>query len=107
MDDGSDIGSGREYIAMKPPFARRTAAAEPAAVSVHERNIVGFEGVIRHSGRTHEKTPLIPAYADIAGCAIGQAALHERAASGNHRFAQLFVRHCGAGIAHRRSCRWE
>src|SRR5258708_39407707 len=85
---------------MNPPFAGRAAAAEPAAAKIHERNIVGFEGLIRHSGRTHEETPFIPAHTDIAGCAIGQAALHECATGGNHCFAQLFVRPRAAGTGH-------
>src|ERR1700680_1172139 len=89
MNDGGDFIPGTEYVAMKPPFARRTALAEPAAINVHERNVVEFEGVIRHSGRTNEKTPLVPTHTDIAGCAIGQAALHKLTTGSNHRFAQL------------------
>ncbi len=85
MNDGGDFIPGREYVAVKPPFARRTAASEPAAAKVHERNVVGLEGVIWNSARTHEKTPFIPAYADIAGCSMSQAALRECATGGNYR----------------------
>jgi len=71
MNYCGDLMPGPEYVAMKPPFARRTTSAKPVPVNIHERNIVGFEAVIRHSGRTDEKTPFIPAHTDIAGFAEG------------------------------------
>ena len=78
-----------EYVAMKAPFARWTAAAEPAPVKVHERNIVGLRALVGHAGRTDEEAPLIAAHTDIAGGAMGQPAPRELATARNHRLAQM------------------
>src|ERR1019366_2126250 len=91
VHDGAHVIAGFEYVAMKPPFARRSAAAEPAAIQVHERHIVGLEGVVSHAGRTDKKMLLVTANTDIAGGAIGQTATRERATGGNYRFAQFLV----------------
>src|SRR5277367_3720723 len=99
VNDGADFGPGLEYVTMKPPFARRTAAAEPAAVEVQQRNVVGLEGVVRHTGGTDEEPPLIATQTDIAGGTVGQAETREFTAPGNQGGSLCLVRG-GRGISH-------
>jgi len=66
MNDGANFPPGLEYISMKAPLTRGSAAPEPAAVKIHQRDIVVFERVIGHSAGTDEKSLLIAPQADVA-----------------------------------------
>src|SRR5260370_17088645 len=84
MNDRADVVPGLEDVAMKPPLARREATAEPAAIQIHQRNAVGFECVIAHSGGAHEKFPLLAAQTDSARAPMGQAGPAAPASAAKH-----------------------
>ena len=100
VNDGGDFTSRLQDVAMEAPFARRPPPAEPPALQIHQRNVLGDEGFVGHAGGTYEEGALIAAYADVARFAVGQAAARQLAAAADDGFAQRLVRHRSVRNAH-------
>src|ERR1700678_2195279 len=91
MNDGADLTSSLQDVAVEAPFARWPATAEPAAPQIHQGNVIGRKRFIGHSRGTHEEGALIAAHTDVAGFPIGQAATRQLAAAQHDGFTKCLV----------------
>src|SRR5271155_1168046 len=91
MNDGADLTSSLQDVAVEAPFARWPAAAEPAAPQIHQGNVVGRQRFIGHPRGTHEEGALIATYTDVARFPIGQAATLQLAAAQDDGFTKRLV----------------
>src|SRR5579864_1059520 len=95
MHDRPDVGACAIDVAMNAPLARRAPLAEPAAVEIHQSDVLGFERFTGGTGGGYQKIFRISSHTDIAGGAARQTLARQLMAGCDYSLSQLVI-----GIIH-------